>query len=197
VADSTTQPCGFAGIEKRTSARRLLLGPFDMTLRIESDPLFDEALPWSIQLSAFAVSVCVEPQFGGAWIVQEWVAGVASVFPAASLARTLNWCVPTASPVRSRGDVHAANGALSSEHSKVEPDSLEENVKLALVLVVVAAGPEPIVVSGAVVSGGGWIVQLWLAGVASTLPAASLARTSKLCAPTARPVYSRGEVQAS
>jgi hypothetical protein len=84
--------------------------------------------------------------------------------------------------------VQAAKAAPSSLHSKLEPDSLDENVKLALVLVVVAGGALPIVVSGAVVSGGGWIVQLWLAGEASTLPAASLARTSKLCAPTARAV---------
>jgi hypothetical protein len=70
VADSTTQPCGFVGIEKRTTARRLLLGPFDMTLSVESVPLFEDALPWSIQLSAFAVNVTVEPQSTGASIVQ-------------------------------------------------------------------------------------------------------------------------------
>ena len=37
-------------------------------------------------------------------------------------------------------------------HSKVEPDSLEENVKVALVELVVPEGPESIVVSGGVVS---------------------------------------------
>jgi hypothetical protein len=35
-----------------------------------------------------------------------------------------------------------------------------------------------------------------LTGLASTLPAASLARTEKLCVPSERPVYSLGELQA-
>ena len=43
-------------------------------------------------------------------------------------------------------------------------------------------GPESIVVSGATVS----TVKVRVAGVASTLPAASLARTSNVCAPCAR-----------
>ena len=41
-------------------------------------------------------------------------------------------------------------------------------------------GPESIVVSGAVVS----IVQVWLAGLWSVLPAASVARTEKVCSPS-------------
>jgi hypothetical protein len=55
--------------------------------------------------------------------------------------------------------------------------------------VVVPAGPEPIVVWGAVVSGGGvtaCTVQLRVAGDASALPEPSLALTAKLCEPTAR-----------
>jgi hypothetical protein len=56
--------------------------------------------------------------------------------------------------VYSAGEVQASYAAPSSEHSKVEPASLEEKVRVALVLVVVASGPEPIVVSGAVVSTG-------------------------------------------
>jgi hypothetical protein len=55
----------------------------------------------------------------------------------------------------------------------VEPGSLAEKLKVALPLVVVAGGPEVIVVCGAVWS----IVQVWVAGVASVFPAASLART--------------------
>jgi hypothetical protein len=46
-----------------------------------------------------------------------------------------------------RGEEHAANGAVSSEHSNVAPSSLEK-VNDAVVLVVDAAGPEPIVVCG-------------------------------------------------
>lgn len=46
VADSTTQPAGgVAGRLKRTRARRLLLGPLDITLRIESVPLLSLGLP--------------------------------------------------------------------------------------------------------------------------------------------------------
>jgi hypothetical protein len=68
-------------------------------------------------------------------------------------------------------------------HCKVEPASLEATEKLAEVAVVVAAGPAVIVVSGGVVSAGGGgggedvTTQPYPAGVASTLPAASLART--------------------
>ena len=53
------------------------------------------------------------------------------------------------------GDAHAFHGPLSSSHSKLEPLSLELKLKLAVVAVVMAAGPSPIVVWGAVVSAGG------------------------------------------
>jgi hypothetical protein len=43
----------------------------------------------------------------------------------------------------------------SRRHSNVDPASLEEKVKDALVLVVVPDGPSTIVVSGGVVSAGG------------------------------------------
>jgi hypothetical protein len=47
------------------------------------------------------------------------------------------------------------------------------------------------VVSGAVVS----TVQVLVAGVSSVLPAPSMARTRKVCSPSARPAYSAGDVQ--
>ena len=76
-------------------------------------------------------------------------------------------------------------------HSKLEPGSVEEKEKLALVEVVVPDGPEPIVVSGGVVSGGGVsevdgvgsTAQVSAAGDGSTFPEASTARTEKLCVP--------------
>jgi hypothetical protein len=46
-------------------------------------------------------------------------------------------------------------------------------------------------------AGGAWTVQLRAAGVASRLPAASRARTRKVCEPALRLVYVRGEVQAA
>jgi hypothetical protein len=71
VALSTEQPSGMVGRLNRTRARRL--PPlFDMTLRIESEPLFAVVLPESIQASAVAVMVCCEPQSTvGLWIAQE------------------------------------------------------------------------------------------------------------------------------
>jgi hypothetical protein len=64
----------------------------------------------------------------------------------------------------------------SSEHSNVAPASPALKANVALVLIVVAGGPEVIVVSGAVVS----TVNIRLAALPSRLPAASLARTSKV-----------------
>jgi hypothetical protein len=85
--------------------------------------------------------------------------------------------------VYSCGEVHSPKPALSSEHSKVAPGSLAPKANSAAVSMVVADGPEPMLVSGAVVSGGVAAVQVWDAGVPSTLPKASTARTSKVCEP--------------
>jgi hypothetical protein len=126
----------------------------------------------------------------GACTVQVELAGVESVFPAASLAWTWNWCWPAAT-VYEAGDVQGEKPARSSEHSKLEPVSLEVKVKVALVLVVVGGGPDAMVVCGAVVS----TVKAWVAGVASTLPAASVARARRVCGPSARRAVVCGEVQ--
>jgi hypothetical protein len=75
--------------------------------------------------------------------------------------------------VSSRGDVQAANAALSSEHSKVTPASPEAKTKVAEVLCVVAGGLSTMIEPGGVLS----IDQFRTAGVASVLPAASVART--------------------
>ena len=81
--------------------------------------------------------------------------------------------------------------APSSEHSKMALLSLE-NARLAEVVEVCAGGPESMVVWGAVVS----TVHAHCAGVASTLPVRSRARTANECAASARPRYSSGEGQA-
>jgi adenine deaminase len=64
---------------------------------------------------------------------------------------------------------------------KLEPDSLALKEKLAVMAVVLAAGPVPIWVCGGVVSAGGGVVvvtfQLHVAGVVSRFPAGSVART--------------------
>jgi hypothetical protein len=86
-------------------------------------------------------------------------------------------------------------------HSRLEPDSLEATEKLARVAVVVVAGPAVIEVSGGVVSAGGGggggdvTIQPYSAGVASTLPAASFARTENRWGLMPRPVYDLGAEQ--
>ena len=80
------------------------------------------------------------------------------------------------------GDVHAANAAASSLHSNVEFGSLDENVYgLAI---------DVIDVSGATVS----TVNVRVAGVMSTLPAASVARTENVCSPSAKVPVAYGDV---
>ena len=73
------------------------------------------------------------------------------------------------------------------------PASLDVKAKLALVLLVAAGGLEVMLVSGSVLS----ITQVKLAGVGSVLLAASVARTSKVCVPAAKPVKFLGLVQAA
>ena len=103
--------------------------------------------------------------------------------PAVVVARTENVWAPSARPVRLRGDVHAAQSAPSRRHSNVAAAVGELNAKEAVALLTVPLGPLSMLVSG-----GPSMVQLELAGVASTLPAASRARTSKVCEPAARPL---------
>ncbi len=117
-----------------------------------------------------------------AWMVQLALAGVASALPAASVARTSAVWAPRASPVQVFGLVHALQLPPSMRHWKLAPAS-EVKVSVAEVELVVPDGPEPIVVSGAVVS----TVHVRVAA-APVLPAASVARTSKVWPPSARPV---------
>jgi hypothetical protein len=65
-------------------------------------------------------------------------------------------------------------------HSNVEPAFVDENVNEGEAPLVVPLGPELIEVSGAAVS----TVNDRVAGVASTLPAASVARTETVYAPS-------------
>ena len=78
----------------------------------------------------------------------------------------------------------------SSQHLKIEPGTLEVNVKVALVLSVTSSGP-PLIVT----TGGSATVHVWRAGVASRLPATSRARTSSSCGPWVMSVNCSGDVQ--
>ena len=72
--------------------------------------------------------------------------------------------------------MHAAHAAPSSEHSKLALALADENAKVAEVEDVFAGGAAVIAVPGAVTS----TVHVRVAGDASTLPAASVARTPNM-----------------
>ena len=74
------------------------------------------------------------------------------------------------------GPLHGAKASESKRHSKVEPASEEEKVKVGVGSLVPPLGPPVIVVSGGTVS----TVRPREAGVGSVLPAGSAARTSKV-----------------
>src|SRR4051812_46509464 len=103
-------------------------------------------------------------------------AGVASVLPAWSVARTSKVWLPSASAAVVCGLVHEAQLSASTRHSKVAPASLELKVNVGVVSFDGLGGVESIVVFGAVRS----TVQVRVAGVPSALPAWSVARTSNV-----------------
>ena len=82
--------------------------------------------------------------------------GVGSVFFALSAAWTSKVWLPLESGLEgvwlASGPEQAANGSESTRHSKVEPVSLEEKVKVGVVSVVGPDGPSVIVVCGGVES---------------------------------------------
>ena len=129
--------------------------------------------------------------------VNERVAGEASVLPAASVARTETLWAPPARAVAVHGLVQFAHAPVSTRHWNVDPLLLEVKAKVGVESSVGPVGPEPIVVLGAVLSAGGVVstVNARVAGVASVLPAASVARTETLCAPSASAVVVHGLVQ--
>jgi hypothetical protein len=84
--------------------------------------------------------------------VQVKLAGVGSVLPAGSVARTWKLWLPSASPEYGFGLEQLENPPPSSWHSKLLPLSVEEKEKLAAVEFVGLAGFAVIEVSGAPVS---------------------------------------------
>jgi hypothetical protein len=81
-------------------------------------------------------------------------------------------------------------GLASTLHSKVEPGAEDENEKVGVGLLVGLEGPPTIVVCGTTVNDRE-------AGVGSTLPAASIAWTSKLWGPSRSSEVVVGDVQGS
>ncbi len=79
-----------------------------------------------------------------------------------------------------KGESQSAKGSLSTLHSNVASGSFELNANVGVSSPVRPAGPESMVVTGAVAS----TVKVREAGVASVLPTSSVARTSKVCWPS-------------
>ena len=131
---------------------------------------------------------------GGPSTVQGWLAGVGSVLPAASTARTSRTWSPSVTALSAYGLEQVAHEPSSRRHSKPAPRSADENVNAAVVAVVTAAGPLSIAVSGAVSGAPSVTDQVCSAGVASVNPSA-VPRTVRVCAPSARPVRTSGEAQ--
>ena len=94
---------------------------------------------------------------------------------ALSMARTWKVCEPMAKLVYFLGEVQLPKAAPSREHSKVEPASEEEKPNVAELLLVIAGGPESMVVSGGVVSCGraAAVLKDHVLSAASGLPARS------------------------
>src|SRR3954468_15557986 len=111
------------------------------------------------------------------------LAGVASVLPAASVARTSTVCLPPSSSPSFQPAAHGAHAtvstlslvSLSRRHSNVElgSDEVELNVGVRSVDLPPSSGPTAIAVSGASAS----TVKARAAGVESSLPSVDFART--------------------
>ena len=91
------------------------------------------------------------------------------------------------------GVAQADQPAPSRSHSNVDGVSVEPRPNVGVGSELGSAGVERKEVFGAVRS----TVQVCAAGVGSRLPAASSARTSKVCAPSVRPVYGCGLEQSA
>src|SRR5262249_17140814 len=120
-------------------------------------------------------------------MVHVWRAAAPALF-VLSLARTRKVCPPLARLLYCCGLVQAASALPSRLHSKRTAVASPLKLKLALRLVLGSLGPLLIVASG-------WLaltVQLALAGVRSTKPRLSIARTRKVWLPLLRSLYCCG-----
>src|SRR5687767_2394275 len=125
--------------------------------------------------------------------VHDHSSGDRSTTPSGVTARASSRCSPSVRFVSSYGFEHAANGPRSSAHSKVEPPTLEEKTKFAVLPLSSPSGPMSMNVSGA-----STMVKYHRAGVVSAFTTISFgswmtARTRKMCWPRARPEYRAGD----
>jgi hypothetical protein len=150
-------------------------------------PLADDALAENridrptVELATGAVRVTVGPAgvvvaaglSSGAATVHVALAPGSSTLPAASVDRTSTRCVPMLSPETRYGLAQALHAPPSRRHSEVAPPSFTVNVTEPLSDRDSSGGDDVIVVCGATVS----TLNERVAGDASVLPAASVART--------------------
>ncbi len=113
------------------------------------------------------------------------------MFPAGSMARTWTVCSPSVSPANVRGLAQATNAPPSIAHSNVLPASSDAKEKTPASVAEGSDGVETNDVSGASVS----TVHACVAGVASVLPAGSIARTSSVWGPSVKPAKVVGVAQ--
>src|SRR4051812_39980340 len=119
---------------------------------MRSSPPPSRALARPCSTTSDAPSRCAARRGGrGYFAVKVKVAGEASMLPAASMARTFIVCLPFANDTV-LGEVQAAQAAASSLHWNVDPASSDVKVNVADTALIEEAGPEVIVVFGAVVS---------------------------------------------
>src|SRR4051794_12369564 len=121
---------------------------------------------------------------------------MAPVLPAWSVARMRTCWMPSGRLVRVKlpvvgGEAHAVKNAWLKLQANVTPASLPVKVTVASVALVAAAGAPVTVTVGAIVS----TVHCQLSD-AETLPAASTAWASRLCAPSLRPLAAKAPVVA-
>ena len=121
--------------------------------------------------------------FGGKLTRHVYSAGLPSMLPIGSIARTLKLWMPSVRPAYggSIGTSHSVQAELSSEHSNVESISLAVKVKFAVVAVVTGSGFALMNVSGGTATS-----QMYSAGVSSLSPSGLRAATSNVCSPSIR-----------
>jgi hypothetical protein len=200
-----------------------LLLDFACTFRIESLPLLLDALPWSIHASALdptvtvvvaqvgvgvavggtgvavgGTGVAVGVDVGGSGVFVEVAVGGSGVFVGGS-GVAVGSGVSVGVAIGGSG-VAVGSGVGGSGVAVGSGVSVGVTVGGSGVAVGVAVGGTGVAVGGSGVGVGGTsgsTVHSCLAGVTSTFPSASMARTSKTWSPTASSGVSYGEVQIS
>src|SRR5438034_3603151 len=130
------------------------------------------------------------------------MAGVGSRNPLLSMTRTWNVCVPRLTAVYVSGLAHEVKYPASRRHSNPATTPLSVPVNRSVIVLEVVLPPfaidlpRPSTADGTGVSGGASTVHVRRAGVGSALLDVSMARTSTVWRPSARPGYVHGLVHA-